>query len=69
MIFKSLSHYTLNRELFTSEHSKLTRKYGRYCINYSCANKIIKKYFNYFSCYQFENEGRVHLVLVSYILE
>jgi len=43
------------RELFTSEHSKLTRKYGRYCINYNFANKIIKKYLNYFSCHQFEN--------------
>ena len=44
-----------------SEYSKLTRKYGRYCINYNYANKIIKKYMNYFSFYQFENNHNLRI--------
>lgn len=45
----------LFRDLFLSEQSRLTRKYGRYCINYSNSINLIQFYIKYFSVYQFKN--------------
>ena len=44
------------REWFESEQSKLTRKYGRYCINYTNAISIVKEHINYFSIFQLKNK-------------
>ena len=49
------------RELFLSEHSKLTRKYGRYCINYAHSINLIKIYIKYFSIYQFKNKLQLRI--------
>lgn len=49
------------KELFLSEHSKLTRKYGRYCINYAHSINLIKIYIKYFSIYQFKNKLQLRI--------
>jgi len=46
----------LMRSLFQSEHSRLSRKYGRYCINNTRSSIIIDQNIKYFSLYQF-NKG------------
>lgn len=51
----SMSDEELIKELFLSEQSRLTRKYGRYCINYSNSINLIQFYIKYFSVYQFKN--------------
>ena len=38
-------------ELFRAEESRLARKYGRYCINYSLALKILEDNRKFFSSY------------------
>ena len=38
-------------ELFKTEESRLARKYGRYCINYSLALKILEENSKFFSSY------------------
>lgn len=46
----------LMRSLFQSEHGRLSRKYGRYCINNTRSSVIIDQNIKYFSLYQF-NKG------------
>eukprot|EP00092_Neocalanus_flemingeri_P027093 GFUD01029380.1.p1 GENE.GFUD01029380.1~~GFUD01029380.1.p1 ORF type:complete len:410 (+),score=112.23 GFUD01029380.1:121-1350(+) len=46
----------LMRALFQSEHPKLSRKYGRYCINNTRSSIIINQNIKFFSLYQF-NKG------------
>jgi len=46
----------LMRSLFQSEHGRLSRKYGRYCINNTRSSIIIDQNIKYFSLYQF-NKG------------
>jgi len=41
------------RNLFESEQQKLTRKYGRYCINHNRSSLIIDDNIKFFSLYQF----------------
>ena len=54
-MFECLNSYFL-RSLFQSEHGRLSRKYGRYCINNTRSSIIIDQNIKYFSLYQF-NKG------------
>lgn len=46
----------LMRALFQDEQPRLSKKYGRYCINNTRASIIIEQYIKFFSLYQF-NKG------------
>jgi len=58
---QSISSEEKLKELFLSEHSKLTRKYGRYCINYAHSINLIKIYIKYFSIFQFQNKLQLRI--------
>ena len=48
---QSVQDSELISELFKTEENRLARKYGRYCINYSLALKILKENSKFFSAY------------------
>ena len=50
-----------------SEQARLSRKYGRYCINNSRSSIIVDQNIQYFSAYQFNNnlELRVDAMLIK----
>ena len=57
----------LCRQLFEGEQSRLSRKYGRYCINNSRSSIIVDQNIQFFSSYQFSNnlQLRVDAMLIK----
>ena len=55
------------RQLFEGEQARLSRKYGRYCINNSRSSIIVDQNIQFFSSYQFTNnlELRVDAMLIK----
>ena len=55
------------RQLFEAEQSRLSRKYGRYCINNSRSSIIVDQNIKFFSSYQFSNhlELRIDAMLIK----
>ena len=55
------------RQLFEGEQARLSRKYGRYCINNSRSSIIVDQNIQFFSSYQFSNnlELRVDAMLIK----
>ena len=49
------------RTLFESEQSRLSRKYGRYCINSTRSSNIIDQNIKFFSLYQFNNGHKLRV--------
>jgi len=47
---------SLMRQLFQGEQTRLSRKYGRYCVNNSRAGAILARHLQFFSQYQFANQ-------------
>ena len=53
--------------LFQEEEAKLSKKYGRYCINNTRASLVIEEYIQFFSLYQY-NKGiplRIDAMLIK----
>ena len=57
----------LFQSLFEGEQCRLSRKYGRYCINNSRSSIIVDQNIKFFSAYQFSNklELRVDAMLIK----
>jgi len=57
----------LMRQLFEGEQCRLSRKYGRYCINNSRSSIIVDQNIKFFSAYQFSNnlELRIDAMLIK----
>ena len=55
------------RQLFEGEQARLSRKYGRYCINNSRSSIIVDQNIQFFSSYQFSNnlQLRVDAMLIK----
>jgi len=51
----------LMRQLFEGEQSRLSRKYGRYCINNSRSSIIVDQNIKFFSEYQFSNNLQLRI--------
>ena len=53
--------------MFEGEQSRLSRKYGRYCINNSRSSIIVDQNIRFFSAYQFTNnlELRIDAMLIK----
>jgi len=52
---KAVDNANLMRLLFETEQQRLSRKYGRYCINNTRSSIIIDQNIKFFSMYQFNN--------------
>jgi len=63
----ALDNAKLMRQLFEAEQSRLSRKYGRYCINNSRSSIIVDQNIKFFSSYQFSNhlELRIDAMLIK----
>ena len=60
-------YFLLCRQLFEGEQARLSRKYGRYCINNSRSSIIVDQNIQFFSSYQFSNnlQLRVDAMLIK----
>jgi len=63
----AVDNAAIMRQLFEGEQARLSRKYGRYCINNSRSSIIVDQNIQYFSAYQFNNnlELRVDAMLIK----
>merc|ERR1711953_226110 len=64
---KAVDNPGLMRQLFEGEQARLSRKYGRYCINNSRSSIIVDQNIQFFSSYQFSNnlQLRVDAMLIK----
>jgi len=64
---KAVDNAALMRQLFEGEQARLSRKYGRYCINNSRSSIIVDQNIQFFSSYQFSNnlQLRVDAMLIK----
>jgi len=63
----AVDNAAIMRQLFEGEQARLSRKYGRYCINNSRSSIIVDQNIKFFSSYQFSNklELRVDAMLIK----
>merc|ERR1711953_1108803 len=63
----AVDNAAIMRQLFEGEQSRLSRKYGRYCINNSRSSIIVDQNIKFFSSYQFSNhlELRIDAMLIK----
>jgi len=63
----AVDNAVIMRQLFEGEQARLSRKYGRYCINNSRSSIIVDQNIQFFSSYQFTNnlELRVDAMLIK----